>query len=74
MAGWRRGRPVARPVSRLGGSHPPPCPRPLLAQVAEAVLAAHDSGELAAAVAGGHDGYKKWVNSVGKAQGRKGKR
>ncbi|KAI7838189.1 hypothetical protein COHA_008037 [Chlorella ohadii] len=43
-------------------------------QVAEAVLAAHDSGELAAAVASGHDGYKKWVNSVGKAQGRKGKR
>ena len=42
--------------------------------MAEAVLAAHDSGELAAAVAAGHDGYKKWVNSVGKAQGRKGKR
>lgn len=43
-------------------------------QVAEAVLAAHDSGELAEAVAGGHDGFKKWINSVGKAQGRKGKR
>lgn len=49
----------------------PPLPP---AQVAEAVLAAYDSGELAAAVASGHDGYKKWVNGVGKAQGRKGKR
>lgn len=38
------------------------------------MLAAHDSGELAAAAAGGHDTYKKWVNGVGKAQGRKGKR
>lgn len=42
--------------------------------IAAAVLAAHDSGELAAALGSGHDGYKKWVNSVGKAQGRKGKR
>jgi glutamyl-tRNA synthetase len=38
------------------------------------VLAAHDSGDLAAAVAGGHDTFKKWINSVGKAQKRKGKR
>ncbi|KIZ03334.1 glutamyl-tRNA synthetase [Monoraphidium neglectum] len=44
------------------------------AEVAQAVVAASDSGELAAAVAAGHDGYKKWVNSVGKAQKRKGKR
>ncbi|GFR47342.1 hypothetical protein Agub_g9037 [Astrephomene gubernaculifera] len=44
------------------------------AQVAEAVVAAHDSGELAAALAGGHEGYKTWVNAVGKAQKRKGKR
>ncbi|EFN50451.1 hypothetical protein CHLNCDRAFT_29092, partial [Chlorella variabilis] len=43
-------------------------------QVAQAVLQAYDGGELAAALASGHDGYKKWVNSVGKAQGRKGKR
>jgi glutamyl-tRNA synthetase len=43
-------------------------------EVAAAVLAAHDSGELATALGSGHDGYKKWVNSVGKAQGRKGKR
>lgn len=43
-------------------------------EVAQAVVAAHDSGELAAALAGGHDGYKKWVNGVGKAQKRKGKR
>ncbi len=55
-------------------SHQPCLPAALPPQVAEAVLAAHDSGELAAAVASGHDGYKKWVNSVGKAQGRKGKR
>lgn len=43
-------------------------------QIAQAVLEAYDSGDLAAALASGHDGYKKWVNSVGKAQGRKGKR
>jgi hypothetical protein len=38
------------------------------------VLAAHESGDLAAAVAGGHDTFKKWINGVGKAQKRKGKR
>lgn len=38
------------------------------------MLAAHDSGDLAAAVAGGHDTFKKWINGVGKAQKRKGKR
>lgn len=43
-------------------------------QVASAVLAAHESGELAAALAKGHEGYKAWVNGVGKAQKRKGKR
>jgi glutamyl-tRNA synthetase len=43
-------------------------------EVAQAVLAAHDSGELAAAVAGGADGFKKWINALGKAQKRKGKR
>eukprot|EP00882_Tetradesmus_deserticola_P010161 GHRQ01010736.1.p1 GENE.GHRQ01010736.1~~GHRQ01010736.1.p1 ORF type:complete len:541 (+),score=308.25 GHRQ01010736.1:559-2181(+) len=43
-------------------------------EVAAAVLAAHDSGDLAAAVAGGHDTFKKWINGVGKAQKRKGKR
>ncbi|GBF90708.1 non-discriminatory gln-glu-trna synthetase [Raphidocelis subcapitata] len=43
-------------------------------EVAKAVVDAADSGDLAAALAGGHDGYKKWVNSVGKAQKRKGKR
>lgn len=43
-------------------------------QVVGAVLAAADSGELAAAVAAGHDGYKKWCNALGKAQKRKGKR
>lgn len=44
------------------------------AEVAGAVLAAHDSGELAAAAAAGHDGFKDWLKGVGKAQGRKGKR
>lgn len=43
-------------------------------EVAQAVVAAHDSGDLAAALAGGHDGYKEWIKSVGKAQKRKGKR
>jgi hypothetical protein len=43
-------------------------------EVANAVLAAHESGDLAAAVAGGHDTFKKWINGVGKAQKRKGKR
>ncbi|KAI8465731.1 MAG: non-discriminatory gln-glu-trna synthetase [Monoraphidium minutum] len=43
-------------------------------EVAAAVLAAADAGELAAAVAGGHDTFKKWINGVGKGQKRKGKR
>ncbi|PNH06735.1 Glutamate--tRNA ligase, chloroplastic/mitochondrial, partial [Tetrabaena socialis] len=43
-------------------------------EVAKAVIAAHESGDLAAALAGGHDGFKAWINSVGKAQKRKGKR
>ncbi|KAF6253056.1 non-discriminatory gln-glu-trna synthetase [Scenedesmus sp. NREL 46B-D3] len=43
-------------------------------EVAAAVLAAHDSGDLAAAIAGGRDTFKKWINGVGKAQKRKGKR
>lgn len=43
-------------------------------EVARAVLEAHESGELAEAASLGVDGYKKWINGVGKAQGRKGKR
>lgn len=43
-------------------------------EVARAVLAGYDSGELTEAVGAGPDGFKKWVNGVGKAQGRKGKR
>lgn len=43
------------------------------AEVAAAVLAAHDSGDLAAAVAA-EGGFKKWANALGKAQKRKGKR
>lgn len=42
-------------------------------EVAAAVLAAHDSGDLAAAVAA-EGGFKKWANALGKAQKRKGKR
>lgn len=42
-------------------------------EVAAAVLAAYDSGELAQAV-DTEGGFKKWLNGVGKAQGRKGKR
>lgn len=43
-------------------------------EVAAAALAGYDSGELAAALAQGHDGYKTWVTAIGKAQKRKGKR
>jgi glutamyl-tRNA synthetase len=43
-------------------------------QVARAVLAAHASGDLASAVAGGGEGFKAWVKAVGKDQARKGKR
>lgn len=45
-----------------------------MVQVAQAVVAAFDSGELAAAVAEGADAYKGWVKGLGKAQKRKGKR
>ncbi len=45
-----------------------------MVQVAQAVVAAYDSGELPAAVAEGADGYKGWVKGLGKAQKRKGKR
>ncbi|MEW5305233.1 MAG: hypothetical protein WDW36_007789 [Sanguina aurantia] len=43
-------------------------------EVVDALLAAYDSGELKTAVDGGADVFKKWINSVGKAQKRKGKR
>lgn len=43
-------------------------------EVLDVVLAANSSGDLAAAVAGGPAVFKKWINSVGKAQKRKGKR
>jgi hypothetical protein len=42
-------------------------------EVAAAVLAAHDSGDLAAALSA-EGGFKKWANALGKAQKRKGKR
>lgn len=42
-----------------------------LSEVAQAVLAAYDSGDLQAAVDGGHDTWQKWVKSVGKALKRK---
>lgn len=43
-------------------------------ELATAVLESFDSGELQQAIAAGHDGYKKWINGIGKSQGRKGKR
>lgn len=43
-------------------------------EIANEVLAAYDSGELGTAVEGGHEGFKKWLNAVGKKTGRKGKR
>jgi glutamyl/glutaminyl-tRNA synthetase len=43
-------------------------------QVAVAVVAAYDSGELQAAVREGGQAWKKWINALGKAQKRKGKR
>ena len=43
-------------------------------QVAEAVVAAYDSGELQRAVAGADEAFKGWVKALGKAQKRKGKR
>ena len=38
-----------------------------------AVVAAVESGELAKAVAGGHDTWAEWTKGLGKALGRKGK-
>jgi glutamyl-tRNA synthetase len=43
------------------------------ADVAASVLASYESGALAAAVAGGPDGWKAYVKDAGKALGRKGK-
>ncbi|KAG6548554.1 hypothetical protein Mapa_010042 [Marchantia paleacea] len=45
-----------------------------LSEVAQAVLAAYDSGDVQAAIDGGHDTWQKWVKSVGKALKRKGKK
>jgi len=45
-----------------------------LKDVVTAVLAAHDSSDLATAIASGHDGFKDWLKGVGKEMGRKGKR
>ncbi len=42
-------------------------------QVLDAIISAADSGELYNAIQGGHDTFKKWINSVGKSQKRKGK-
>ena len=45
-----------------------------LKEVAGAILAGADSGELIKAAQGGHDTFKAWINGVGKAQKRKGKK
>lgn len=44
------------------------------AQVASAVVAAWDAGELAGAAAGEPGAFKAWAKELGKAQKRKGKR
>lgn len=44
------------------------------ATFAATVVASYDAGELATAIAGGHNGYKQWIDGLGKALGRKGKR
>lgn len=43
-------------------------------QVAEAVLASYDSGELDTVIKGEAKDFKSWINAIGKAQERKGKR
>lgn len=43
-------------------------------EICTEVLAAYDSGDLAKAIAGGNDEFKKWLNAIGKKTGRKGKR
>ncbi|KAK9819489.1 hypothetical protein WJX81_001785, partial [Elliptochloris bilobata] len=43
-------------------------------EVANAVVAAWDAGELGGAAAGEPDAFKAWVKALGKAQKRKGKR
>ena len=43
-------------------------------QVANAVVAAYESGELLQALKDGPDAYKTWVKALGKSQKRKGKR
>lgn len=74
--------PLSHPPFRFHPTTIDPPPRvPLMMQIAEdsfaevaaAVLAAYDSGDLAAAVAA-EGGFKKWANALGKAQKRKGKR
>jgi len=43
-------------------------------ELVDTILAAHDSGALAETIKTGAEGYKAWVNTVGKEQKRKGKR
>lgn len=43
-------------------------------QIVTAIVKAHESGELEAALTNGEDGFKQWLKAMGKAQGRKGKR
>lgn len=45
-----------------------------IAEVANAVVEAYDSGELLAAIEGGHDAWSKWIKGMGKGLKRKGKR
>ncbi|KAH7437544.1 hypothetical protein KP509_05G077500 [Ceratopteris richardii] len=45
-----------------------------LKEVANAILATYDTGELQKAYESGHEEWQKWVKSVGKSMKRKGKR
>ncbi|EFJ26519.1 hypothetical protein SELMODRAFT_172681 [Selaginella moellendorffii] len=45
-----------------------------LREVAEALISAHDNGELASALESGRDGWQTWTKSFGKKLNRKGKR
>lgn len=42
-----------------------------IAEVANAVVEAYDSGELLAAIEGGHDTWSKWIKGMGKGLKRK---
>jgi hypothetical protein len=42
-----------------------------ITEVANAIVEAYDSGELQAAIDGGHDAWSKWIKGMGKGFKRK---